>query len=607
VLYDVESVLDYRLTWHTGDPNEKELRDLESRLQPLKEALDFSILVDRLVALESFRREPDFGVSLRSFAPELVDLQCEAVAAIESLQQPPVYKAECFLRSLALNQWSEGDLEAFVYLASRGETDRLMPKALQEQWYEYICRLISNSGHTHFASPEQRSKAESRTISLRQAAEVMMNENYFRFWHATDREADFLDVTMLRAASWLGISGFEPWWQATVQDICSIPWSQCDRCHASWVLFLFCRSSAALRIADRQALMAFYWALYSAPAREEKPWMWTCVEEQERHTYTCPGVAAAIVFAYRRILPDAIDRTRLELAGQSLLDWQREDGAWAACLERDQAVLETTCMAVHALALHQPLGWKKAMSRAAAWLEAVQCPYGFWREDGSCVSMLTVLVLDTLALARGDQPTTLGRSPFSMSAKEDGKGGTLIPEAARELDELFGELQTLRAGHADAYRYQNLIQKILHALFKPYLTNPRSEKRTHGGINRIDITFSNRHDSGFFAMLARSRNCPFVFFECKNYSQDPTNEAFSQIRDTLADNGMPDVGFVVCREWNDREKALVRAAKNAPAKLVLILDDEDLRGFAQKRKGGDMEGIWNELDDQYFDALSRAR
>ena len=72
----------------------------------------------------------------------------------------------------------------------------------------------------------------------------------------------------------------------------------------------------------------------------------------------------------------------------------------------------STAMALHALALAQPGGWKRQAALAQKWLWSVQPKDGSWTEPRTPGPVyLTVLVLDAIALANGEKDVTFNMPP----------------------------------------------------------------------------------------------------------------------------------------------------------------------------------------------------
>jgi hypothetical protein len=102
------------------------------------------------------------------------------------------------------------------------------------------------------------------------------------------------------------------------------------------------------------------------------------------------------------------------------METQLRSGGWPVYSDETDPCLLTTCYAVHALALARPLGWERKVRAASDWLWSQQNPFGYWIIEGGPTVMLTVLVLDAIALAKG-LPTTFGADtdPTSISGNDN--------------------------------------------------------------------------------------------------------------------------------------------------------------------------------------------
>lgn len=149
---------------------------------------------------------------------------------------------------------------------------------------------------------------------------------------------------------------------------------------------------------------------------------------------------------------------------------------------------------------------------------------------------------------------------------------------------LEGVLQT-PPGNQYASRYHNAIEALFTALFYPALTNPVKEHPVDDGRKRVDITYTNRDKRGFFDWLTRQGYlCPYVFFECKNYSSELGNPELDQICGRFTPlRGR--VGIIACRSI-DRDRFLQRCrdAARGHRGYVLFLDDNDLSRLVDEVK-----------------------
>jgi hypothetical protein len=120
---------------------------------------------------------------------------------------------------------------------------------------------------------------------------------------------------------------------------------------------------------------------------------------------------------------------------------------------------------------------------------------------------------------------------------------------------------------------------ILELLFYPYLMNPFKEKEINKGRKRIDIMFDNAARDGVFWRLHEIHHipCSYLFFECKNYSNDIANPELDQIAGRFSVNHGK-VGFIVCRKIDDFKLFLKRCQDTylAGNGLIIPLVDDDL-------------------------------
>jgi hypothetical protein len=176
----------------------------------------------------------------------------------------------------------------------------------------------------------------------------------------------------------------------------------------------------------------------------------------------------------------------------------------------------------------------------------------------------------------------------------------------RDLKKRIVDLGTIRPGNRGAGEYHELVLGALDGIFAPTLYNPVKEQPLDQARKRVDVTFSNRADDGFFRRLAfvHGVKSPFVFFECKNYSEDVANPEFDQLTGRFG-NDRGRFGVILCRNVVDRNAVLARCrdAVHAGRGYVIVLDDAELSQLMQLRVVGDFRGIELFMDRKFSELI----
>jgi hypothetical protein len=157
-----------------------------------------------------------------------------------------------------------------------------------------------------------------------------------------------------------------------------------------------------------------------------------------------------------------------------------------------------------------------------------------------------------------------------------------------DWDGLLAAVEAIDAGTEGATRYEFAIKDLLSALFYPALTYPRVQTPIHEGRKRIDITFTNMAQVGFFSWVKDNYGAPYVFIECKNYSGDPANPELDQLAGRFSSH-RGRFGLLVCRRLADVElfRARCRDTAHDSRGFIVALDDHDLRQLVEAAKTGD--------------------
>lgn len=161
-------------------------------------------------------------------------------------------------------------------------------------------------------------------------------------------------------------------------------------------------------------------------------------------------------------------------------------------------------------------------------------------------------------------------------------------------NKLGADLDAIPAGPQHATAFHDFIFSALQAIFYPALRDPRKEDGMQSGRKRVDIVFNNGARDGFFEELRSNYQilCPFIFWECKNYSSDPANPELDQIAGRFS-NKRGKFGIVVCRKIQDKAIMLQRCKDivNDNRGWVLVLDDDDIKTLLKLRAEGNPRAI----------------
>jgi len=170
-------------------------------------------------------------------------------------------------------------------------------------------------------------------------------------------------------------------------------------------------------------------------------------------------------------------------------------------------------------------------------------------------------------------------------------------------DSLFGEMVQVVPGNEESSKYEKAIEGLLTALFYPALTNPQVQFEIHEGRKRIDITYTNIAERGFFRWLSQHYPAPHVFVECKNYGREIGNPELDQISGRFSPS-RGKFGILVCRNFKDKELFWERCrdTANDSRGFVIPLDDGDLEDLVDYKKDHE-DSIEFPLLKQFFNRL----
>ena len=295
---------------------------------------------------------------------------------------PSIKRAEEWLKFVLSDPDTFGDQEAAIYLASRGQECGAAVQMINHDWTHHEQRVIKECSEgiaistlggktTHVG---RMTLAEARTIEDRSPYQLR------NFWGGHRTQEQTIDATMLRTVEWCGIGGFEPWWKRLArQTTADFIEGGLDPGPLIYWLFAMSRSRLASKIMSR----ALNLALDNLELVRTGSYPWTQLGPTSRR----PGKAndfvyeqfediahaSALLFATYLLRPtNERNHDLLNAAAGLLQKHQRTDGSWPYWSHDKASSIEATAMAVHALALHRPVGWERNVRRAARWLSTLE-------------------------------------------------------------------------------------------------------------------------------------------------------------------------------------------------------------------------------------------
>jgi len=143
---------------------------------------------------------------------------------------------------------------------------------------------------------------------------------------------------------------------------------------------------------------------------------------------------------------------------------------------------------------------------------------------------------------------------------------------------LIDKLKNIPTGTTHATEYHKTVLGILELLFYPQLCNPKMEEEIHDGRKRVDITFDNCSNFGFFNRLPNVHNIPssIIMIECKNYTHDIKNPELDQISGRFSVN-RGKFGIITCRNIQNMDCYIKRCQdthKDDRGLIVPLVDDD---------------------------------
>ena len=168
------------------------------------------------------------------------------------------------------------------------------------------------------------------------------------------------------------------------------------------------------------------------------------------------------------------------------------------------------------------------------------------------------------------------------------------------------KLGKLNVGTENASKYHDLILGILEFLFYPNLSNPRKETPIHERRKRIDITFENSAENGFFHKLPALYQIPssLIMVECKNYREDIGNPEVDQLSGRFSVN-RGKFGMLLFRNINNEELIMNRCKDLCADKseVIIPLMDTDLNKALDSIIDNTEDNIESIISNKFFEIM----
>lgn len=401
------------------ETNIESIIEIFSKVPQLHEFVDFGILSRRISEYEQSRNssKSETSWSIETAFPEIMDVERAFTKGIEEVPGG-IDKAEAWLYPIALDAGADIDVEAAVYFASRGQSV-LKPEDIQERWLKAIRYAIATNSLMVFIEKRIMNKARTNVLTLTEAADVLKNQTgLLRFFSYYDNEDDLVEICLIRAIEWLGISGYDLWIEAYKKEYLStITHGGVDPVNTAWSLFYICRSELAMQKIGKAAMEMLLFSISLGEVNYESPWRVFGKNNSIYIDYL--PIASIIAFTWSRIIPVNITPDIKERAIDFVLKNQNEvSGAWPLVSGDKKGDIISTCAAIFALVATKPAGWKVRVDRAAKWLMSKQDPYGCWPTNGTPLVFGTVISIEALLLANGESLYTTSTSTTDYKAPQ---------------------------------------------------------------------------------------------------------------------------------------------------------------------------------------------
>ncbi|HEC40060.1 hypothetical protein LCGC14_0706080 [marine sediment metagenome] len=218
--------------------------------------------------------------------------------------------------------------------------------------------------------------------------------------------------------------------------------------------------------------------------------------------------------------------------------------------------------------------------------------------------------LPTIPQIKGEIPDDSSIKPDTVKlkiVKESDGFKKIVPNPLNlSIEQLFIKaLKSMPYGTENANRYHRLISYIFGHIFQDQIRNMKFEEDLSGGIKRIDTTFDNVAQDGFFSVLPDKNNkinCPIIIIEAKNYEKEIKNPELDQLSGRLEPNC--NLGISISRFIEHQDYQLKKCQKYLiKNEFILCLTDEDLIKLLVYYQNGLIDEITDIFLERYKDLV----
>lgn len=334
-------------------------------------------------------------------------------------------KAEAWLKYVSENILDYSDQEAIIYLISRGYNCSNQINNIIFRWKIESTKTIKTalSAKYSYNLDTGKRKLDRKAISEFNKVSDFSTFTLPDFWYSRNAEEETIEATMLRSVEWCEIGGYDDWWIRLGQEFRKniLHGGLENTIPRSFWLFAMCRSDYAIELM-RGTLEIALETIKISEHGESFPWRVTRLDVEDfkknKTKYIIGDViphAASVVFSHIRLHGAKRNEKLLVEAIELIQKSQKLDGSWGFYSDSETNNVEVTAMALHAISITQPRGWKHAAQMACDWLWSKQNASGYWDDEASTEPVyLSVLVLDAIELASGRARTTFSKNPVKV-------------------------------------------------------------------------------------------------------------------------------------------------------------------------------------------------